>query len=45
MTDETIQFIRNELYATQSSPEQIAGRPKKVRNIISLHHETHWFRC
>ena len=40
MTDETIQFIRSELYATQSSLEQIAGRLKRVRNIISLHHET-----
>ncbi len=39
LTDNIVQFIHNELYANQSSPEQIAGRLKKVLHI-SLHHET-----
>ena len=34
-----IQFIKDELYAHQSSPEQIAGRLKRVLGT-SLHHET-----
>lgn len=33
------QFIKDALYANQSSPEQIAGRLKRVKNI-SLHHES-----
>ena len=39
LTDDIVQFIHDELYANQSSPEQIAGRLKKILNI-SLHHET-----
>ena len=39
LTDNIVQFIHDELYANQSSPEQIAGRLKKMFDI-SLHHET-----
>jgi IS30 family transposase len=39
MTDEIKLFIEEQLESNQSSPEQIAGRLKKERNI-SLHHET-----
>jgi IS30 family transposase len=39
MTDEIKLFIKEQLESNQSSPEQIAGRLKKVQEI-SLHHET-----
>ncbi|PHS36897.1 MAG: IS30 family transposase [Sulfurovum sp.] len=39
LTDEIMCFIENELKTNQSSPEQIAGRLKKVHKI-SLHHES-----
>ncbi len=39
LTDNIIDFIKDELSETQSSPEQIAGRLKRTQNI-SLHHET-----
>ena len=39
LTNEIIEFIEDELRRVQSSPEQIAGRLKKLFNI-SLHHET-----
>jgi IS30 family transposase len=39
MTEEIKLFIEEQLESNQSSPEQIAGRLKKERNI-SLHHET-----
>jgi len=39
LTDEIIIFIKNELYANQSSPEQIAGRLSRTLDI-SLHHES-----
>ncbi len=39
LTDKIIQFIKDELYAHQSSPEQIAGRLNRVLKE-SLHHET-----
>jgi len=39
MTDEIKLFIKEQMESNQSSPEQIAGRLKKVKNI-SLHHET-----
>lgn len=39
LTEDIIRFIEQELHANQSSPEQIAGRLKRVLNI-SLHHET-----
>jgi IS30 family transposase len=39
MTDEIKLFINEQLESHQSSPEQIAGRLKKMQNI-SLHHET-----
>ena len=39
LTDKIIQFIKDELYAYQSSPQQIAGRLYKIHKV-SLHHET-----
>ena len=39
LTDKIIQFIKDELYAYQSSPQQIAGRLYKVHKV-SLHYET-----
>jgi len=39
LTEDIMQFIEEELKANQSSPEQIAGRLKRVLGI-SLHHET-----
>ena len=39
LTEDIMQFIKDELIANQSSPEQIAGRLKRVLSIL-LHHET-----
>lgn len=39
LTKGIMQFIEDELKANQSSPEQIAGRLKRLHSI-SLHHET-----
>ena len=39
LTDKIIQFIKDELYAYQSSPQQIAGRLYKIHKV-SLHYET-----
>ena len=39
LTDDIIEFIKEELITHQSSPEQITGRLERVHNI-SLHHET-----
>jgi len=39
LTDDIIQFIKDEMNTNQSSPEQIAGRLNRVFNV-SLHHET-----
>ena len=39
LTEAIKQFIENELVTNQSSPEQIAGRFKRVQGV-SLHHET-----
>ena len=39
LTEDIMQFIEDELIANQSSPEQIAGRIKRVLGV-SLHHET-----
>ena len=39
LTEDIIQFIEEELKAHQSSPEQIAGRLKRLQGV-SLHHET-----
>lgn len=39
LTEGIMQFIENELIANQSSPEQIAGRLKRLHGV-SLHHET-----
>lgn len=39
LTNEIILFIENELNTNQSSPEQIAGRIKRILNL-SIHHET-----
>jgi IS30 family transposase len=39
LTDEIVLFIVNELHANQSSPEQIAGRLKRILGV-SVHHES-----
>lgn len=39
LTEDIVSFIEQELHANQSSPEQIAGRLKRVLNV-SLHYET-----
>ena len=39
LTNEIVVFIKNELNTNQSSPEQIAGRLRRVLNI-SIHHES-----